>query len=174
MGCFSSKAAKPDGAVPGSDGQPEPSPTGQMPMPTDQKDIKLNVESRESISNAAVDEEFVAWSEMEEGDEQDYLAGEEKDAQLDQLLEKAYSERHRKREKSYNDPMFWLNIMNNCPVETEADGFFQLTAPFTLKKAHMLYRHLKSGKAKTIPRKFVYEVLIASCKHLEQILLYFV
>ena len=152
--------------MPGS--EPEPSPTGQMPMPTDQKDVKLSMESRESISNAAVDEEFVAWSEMEEGDEQDYLAGEEKDAQLDQLLEKAYSERHRKREKSYNDPMFWLNIMNNCPVETEAEGFFQLSAPFTLKKAHMLYRYLKTGKAKTIPRKFVYEVLIASCKQLEQ------
>ena len=129
------------------------------------KDVLISGISSERVGSYNGDEGgFVAWSEMENAEEQDYLVEEEKGAQLDQLLEKQYSDRHRKQERSYNDPAFWLNIMNS--IEPDPDTF-QLTAPFTLKKAHALYRYLRSGKARPIPRKFVYEVLIASCKHLE-------
>ena len=75
------------------------------------------------------------------------------DRQLDQLLEKQYSDRHRKQERSYNDPAFWLSIMNSIEPETGPEVFQQLTAPFTLKKAHQLYRYLRSGKARTLPKK---------------------
>ena len=122
----------------------------------DSKDVNIGgVSSERSTNSNMVDEEFVAWSEMEAAEEQDYLVDEEKDSQLDQALEKMYSEKHGKREESYNDPAFWQNIMTS--IEPEPDGFFHLTAPFTLRKAHLLYRYLRTGKAKPLPRKFIYE-----------------
>ena len=81
-----------------------------------------------------------------------------------QALETSYGEKHGKREQSYNDPAFWQKIMTS--IEPEPDGF-HLTAPFTLRKAHLLYRYLRTGGAKPLPRKFIYEVLIAACKQLE-------
>ena len=121
----------------------------------DSKDVNIGgVSSERSTNSNMVDEEFVAWSEMEAAEEQDYLVDEEKDSQLDQALEKMYSEKHGKREESYNDPAFWQNIMTS--IEPDPDGF-HLTAPFTLRKAHLLYRYLRTGSAKPLPRKFIYE-----------------
>ena len=121
----------------------------------DSKDVNIGeVSSERSTNSNMVDEEFVAWSEMEAAEEQDYLVDEEKDSQIDQALEKMYSEKHGKREESYNDPAFWQNIMTS--IEPDPDGF-HLTAPFTLRKAHLLYRYLRTGSAKPLPRKFIYE-----------------
>ena len=166
MGCLASKPETPVAEAPPA--QP-PGGSGGGQGVADTKDVMLGMASDRGSMSAGNSEEvgFVAWSEMENAEEQDYLVEEEQDAQLDQLLEKQYSDRHRKQERSYNDPAFWLSIMNSIEPETGPEVFQQLTAPFTLKKAHQLYRYLRSGKARTLPKKSVYEVLIAACKQLE-------
>ena len=93
--------------------------------------------SRTDRSGSVLNEEFVAWSEMETAEEQDYLVDEEKDSRLFERLP-SFSEKYGRREQSYNDPAFWQRLLTSC--EPEPDGF-QLTAPFTLKKAHQLYTH---------------------------------
>eukprot|EP00964_Phaeocystis_antarctica_P068152 scaffold41291_cov51-Phaeocystis_antarctica.AAC.3 len=59
----------------------------------DTKDVNIGGLGSECSGEKSnmVDEEFVAWSEMEAAEEQDYLVDEEKDSQLDQALEKTYS-----------------------------------------------------------------------------------
>jgi len=163
MGCIASKPAadSPDSA----EEKPEAKGSANQGQDAaDTKEVNIGMGSQSSADQGFVDEGFVAWSEMEAAEEQDYLVDEEKDSQLDQALEKMYSDRHRKHERSYNDPAFWHNIMTS--IEPEPDGF-HLTAPFTLRKAHLLYRYLRSGNAQPLPRKFLYEVLIAACKQLE-------
>ena len=162
MGCFVSKpaaesrdseAARPEAKVAANQGSHR----------AESKDVHLSDRSDDDLG--ANDEEgFVAWSEMEAAEEQDYLVDEEKDSKIDLALERMYSDRHRKQERAYNDPSFWHRIMTS--IEPEPDGF-HLTAPFTLRKAHLLYRYLRTGNAQPLPRKFIYEVLIAACKQLE-------
>ena len=153
MGCIASKPAadSPDSA----EEKPEAKGSANQGQDAaDTKEVNIGMGSQSSADQGFVDEGFVAWSEMEAAEEQDYLVDEEKDSQLDQALEKMYSDRHRKHERSYNDPAFWHNIMTS--IEPEPDGF-HLTAPFTLRKAHLLYRYLRSGNAQPLPRKFLYE-----------------
>ena len=153
MGCAASKPAAAESADSEEEWQEAKGSANQDSVDT--KDVNIGgVSSERSTNSNAGGEEFVAWSEVEAAEEQDYLVDEEKDSQLDQALEKMYSEKHGKREQSYNDPAFWQNIMTS--IEPEPDGF-HLTAPFTLRKAHLLYRYLRTGSAKPLPRKFIYE-----------------
>ena len=167
MGCAASQpAAKPAD----SDEEGQETKGGAKGGIVDAKDVNIggvstdgSGGSRTDRSGSVLNEEFVAWSEMETAEEQDYLVDEEKDSRLFERLP-SFSEKYGRREQSYNDPAFWQRLLASC--EPEPDGF-HLTAPFTLKKAHQLYRYLRTGAAKPLPRKAVYEVLIAACKQLE-------
>ena len=109
-------------------------------------------------------EGFRAWSEMENGTERDFLVEEAGDDAAMKYLERQYSDQHHAMERNYNNPAFWYKQMQDAPMD--ADGF-QLTAPFTLKKASDLARYLRRPDARPIPQRCVYEVLIAACKQAE-------
>jgi hypothetical protein len=58
----------------------------------------------------------------------------------------------------------WTDIVRALP----ADDGFVISPPYTLKKAKALYAYLRRPDANSIPRRCVYEVLIAACKLFEE------
>jgi len=107
---------------------------------------------------------FDAWHRMEQAVEDEYLAEEQYDTAIDDLL----AQRHPHRGSLKALPILestkmWQDMAVGIDYE---DGFF-IGEPFTLKKANELARYLRRPDANPIPRRCVYEVLIAACEQLE-------
>ena len=113
---------------------------------------------------------FDSWNTMEQAEEQEYLAEEEEDEKMGALLAKRYPDRGISRKMvdlgeasgSYED---W----EEQAASFEPDGSFDLlSAPFTLKKADAFFRYLRRPDAKPVPQRCVYDVLIASCRQMDE------
>jgi len=108
---------------------------------------------------------FDAFDLMEQAEELDFIDQQQKQRHMQQLLMQRFPTRGLSMPSPRDAYSNWTSLLAAMPVE---DDGFVLSAPYTLRKAAALYAYLKRPDAKPIPRRCVYEVLIAACKLFEQ------
>ena len=129
---------------------------------------ELSLEGKESGNDPRDAAAFDQWSKAEWTEEHDYLVEEQEDAKLEKKLASQYPDRVGatldEASGRAGNVEGWVKIYEGLPAVE--DGFV-LTAPWTRKQAVDLFRYLRRSDAAVIPRKCVYEVLIAACQLLE-------
>ena len=129
---------------------------------------ELSLEGKESGNDPRDAAAFDQWSKAEWTEEHDYLVEEQEDAKLEKKLASQYPDRVGatldEASGRAGNVEGWVKIHEGLPAVE--DGFV-LTAPWTRKQAVDLFRYLRRPDAAVIPRKCVYEVLIAACQLLE-------
>jgi hypothetical protein len=108
---------------------------------------------------------FDAWDAMEQAEELDFIDQQLRQHDMERLLMQRFPTRGTSMPSPRDAYSYWASLVSALPYEN--DGFV-LSPPYTLRKARALYAYLKRPDARPLPRRCVYEVLIAACKLFEE------
>jgi diadenosine tetraphosphatase ApaH/serine/threonine PP2A family protein phosphatase/Ca2+-binding EF-hand superfamily protein len=111
------------------------------------------------------DAAFDAWDAMEQAEELDFIDQQLRQHDMERLLMQRFPTRGSSMPSPRDAYSFWASLVQALPYDN--DGFV-LSPPYTLRKARALYTYLKRPDAQPLPRRCVYEVLIAACKLFEE------
>ncbi|EOD13115.1 hypothetical protein EMIHUDRAFT_427814 [Emiliania huxleyi CCMP1516] len=123
---------------------------------------KDEADDTSSEASDAGDAAFDAWDAMEQAEELSYLEQQLKGCSVDELMTKRFPTRGGALASPRGGGAAAHSQWSSVAAALTYDGDFALSPPYTLKKAGELYSYLRSPNAKPLPRKMVYEMLIAA------------
>ena len=123
---------------------------------------KDEADDTSSEASDAEDAAFDAWDAMEQAEELSYLEQQLKGCSVDELMTKRFPTRGGALASPRGGGAAAHSQWSSVAAALTYDGDFALSPPYTLKKAGELYSYLRSPNAKPLPRKMVYEMLIAA------------
>lgn len=108
---------------------------------------------------------FDAWDAMEQAEELNFIDQQLRQHDMERLLMQRFPTRGSSMPSPRDAYSYWASLVSALPYDNNG---FVLSPPYTLRKARALYTYLKRPDAQPLPRRCVYEVLIAACKLFEQ------